>query len=118
MSDDDNIISDAINQKSEPIRFLTSQLDKQTKEYEEKIKNLMSSINKLKAKADKAEEEQKNQIRINIINNLKKERLNQEQIIQILRRKVSSHDQVVDKYLLEQINLKQEESRILTNEDL
>lgn len=88
------------------------------KSYEEKIKGLMNSISILSKKVEKAEEESKNQIRINIINSLKKERSDQEYIIQLLRKRIGEDSLVIDRYLLEQTKLKFGETHVELYEEL
>lgn len=114
---EDDLLQEAIIKKNEKIQELTNQLEAQKKGYEEKIKILNSSVNKLKTKADKVEEDQKNTIRISTINDLRKERKDQEMVIALLRKKIGD-EQATDKYLLDEFNKKLGEQRIPLYEDM
>ena len=115
--DENEILSNALDSKQTKIENLNLQLENQKKIYEDKIKNLMNSINLLKQKATKLENESNNDVRVNIIKDLRNERKDQELIIALLKKKLAN-DQATDKYLLDEMTKKQGENRIPTYEDM
>ena len=117
MSDEENIFKETINKKAKEIDRLTKNNEEQKKSYEDKIKNLMSSIFTLKSKADELNTNSKDNVRVNIINNLKTERKDQENIIVLLRKMISDEERV-DKYLLKEFKSCKGDNRIPTYEEL
>lgn len=105
------------NRKDDQIELLELQLKSQKKDYEEKIKNLMNSINLLKSKCSKIENESTSDARVNIIKELRNERKDQEYIISLLKKKLGN-DNETDKYLLKEMANKLGENRAPTYEDM
>lgn len=117
MEEENKMLSTALSKKNERLEEMTTQLDSQKKAYEDKIKNLMNSINTLKAKCSKLESESSSDVRVNIIKELRNERKDQENIITLIRKKLGN-DQETDKYLLKELDLKLGENRNPTYEDM
>ena len=86
------------------------------RDYESKIKNLMNSINTLQKKSDKIEKESHDNVRVEIIKNLKSERKDQEQVITLLRKFIGKNDEV-NKFLLNEFK-KGGDQRVLSYEEL
>ncbi len=113
---DQQILDEALTKKNKEYENLKNQHLEMRKNYEAKIKNLMNSINLLKSEKTMIETTTKDNIRVNIINKLKEERADQEQIIVLLRKMLGDEDRV-DKYLIKEF-AKKGAQRALTYEEL
>jgi hypothetical protein len=100
---DQQILDEALSKKNKEFENLKTQYNEMKKTFENKIKNLMNSISQIKAEKDMVENNNKDNIRVNIINKLKEERKDQESIISLLRKLISDEDKV-DKYLAREFN--------------
>jgi len=94
-----NVLDSALSKKNKELERLQKSLEDQKKSYDAKIKNLMGSINALKAEAQKYEDESKDNVRVGIIKKLNNDIKDQEQVI-VLIRKLHGNDKEVDEYLL------------------
>jgi hypothetical protein len=99
------ILDEALTKKNKEFDNLKNQYLDTKKNYETKIKNLMSSINTLKSEKTLIETNTKDNIRVNIINKLKEERSDQELIINLLRKLIGDEDKI-DKYLTKEFSKK------------
>jgi hypothetical protein len=113
---DNDAINQALKKKDKEIEKANQKLEEMKKSYETKIKNLMSSINQLKAEKTEVESFSKDNVRVNIINNLKKDLKDKENVITLLRKLIGDEEKV-DKFLLKEFG-KQGESRIMTYEEM
>jgi hypothetical protein len=102
---DSNVLDEALIKKNKDIERLTRQIEEQKKNYEIKIKNLMNSIGNLKTQNQEIESTTKDNVRVSIINKLKEERKDQEQVINHLRKLIGDEEKV-DKYLLKEFDKK------------
>ena len=110
------VLDEALTKKNKEYETLKNQNYEMKKNYETKIKNLMNSITLLKSEKDNVENSSKDNIRVNIINKLKDERKDQEQIIELLRKLILDEDKV-DKFLMKEFS-KKGNQRIATYEEL
>lgn len=110
------VLDEALTKKNKEYETLKNQNYEIKKNYDSKIKNLMNSITLLKSEKDNAENSSKDNIRVNIINKLKDERKDQEQIIELLRKLILDEDKV-DKFLMKEFT-KKGNQRIATYEEL
>jgi len=94
-----NVLDSALSKKNKELERLQKSLEDQKKSYDAKIKNLMGSINALKAEAQKYEDESKDNVRVGIIKKLNNDIKDQEKVI-VLIRKLHGNDKEVDEYLL------------------
>ena len=83
---DEEILDQALAKKNKEIDLLNERNEKMKKEYESKIKNLMNSINTLNNKVLKMENESRDNVRVEIIQKLREERKDQQQVILLLRK--------------------------------
>jgi len=113
---DQQILDEALCKKNREYEELKNKNFEIKKNFETKIKNLMNSINQLKSEKNQIESSTKDNIRVNIINKLKEERADQEQIISLLRKLISDEDKV-DKFLTKEFS-KKGANRLSTYEEL
>jgi chromosome segregation ATPase len=99
------ILDEALVKKNKEIDRLTNQIEDMKRNYDTKIKNLMGSIGTLKNKNSDLENTSKDNIRVSIINKLKEERKDQEQVIELLRRMINDEERV-DKFLMKEFDKK------------
>jgi hypothetical protein len=112
---DNEILDQALTKKNKEIERLTSSIEDIKKGYEVKIKNLMSSINTLKAKNDELNNNTKENVRVTQIKALKQEVADKEKVIFLLRKMIDDEERV-DKYLLKEFG-KLGDQRLLTYEE-
>ncbi len=112
---DNDVLSEALKKKNNEIDKITRQMEDQKKSYEAKIKNLSNSIGKLSNQKQNLEDTNKDNIRVNIINKLKQERKDQEEVINLLRKLIGDEERV-DKYLLKEFNKKGDEHKMTYEE--
>jgi len=110
------ILDEALQKKNKGIEKLANQLEETKKNYEAKIKNYMNAINNLKTQNQNLESTAKDNVRVSIINKLKEERKDQENVIELLRKLIADEDRV-DRYLLKEFE-KKGGGRIPTYEEL
>ena len=113
---DNYVLDEALKKKDKEIEKINIKFEDQKKNYEQKIKNLMSSIGMLKADNSNLEMISKDNVRVNIINNMKKELKDKESVINLLRKMIGDEEKV-DKYLLKEFG-KQGEGRLPSFEDM
>jgi len=93
------VLEVALTKKNKEVDNLQKSMESQKKEYDQKIKHLMSSIEKLKSESQRMENDSKDNIRVNIIKKLNSEIKDQEQVIMLIR-KLHGKDKEVDEYLM------------------
>ena len=81
-----NVLDSALSKKNKELERLQKSLEDQKKSYDAKIKNLMGSINALKAEAQKYEDESKDNVRVGIIKKLNNDIKDQEKVIVLIRK--------------------------------
>lgn len=113
---EDEVLAKALAKKNKEIDELNQKNEDMKRDYESKIKNLMNSINTLQKKSDKIEKESHDNVRVEIIKNLKSERKDQEQVITLLRKFIGKNDEV-NKFLLNEFK-KGGDQRVLSYEEL
>ena len=113
---EEEVLSKALAKKNKEIDEVNKKYEDMKRDYESKIKNLMNSINVLQKKSDQIEKESHENVRVDIIKNLRKERKDQEQVITLLRKFIGKNDEV-DKYLINEFK-KGGDQRMLTYEEL
>ena len=113
---DSKILDEALQKKNKEIEKLTTQIEETKKNYEAKIKNCMNAINNLKTQNQNLENTAKDNVRVSIINKLKEERKDQENVIELLRKLIADEDKV-DRFLLKEFD-KKGGGRIPTYEEL
>ena len=113
---DNNVLDEALKKRDKEIEKFNSKFEEQKKSYEKKIKNLMSSITQLKAEKNELETSSKDNVRVNIINNMKNELKDKEIVINILRKLIGDEEKV-DKLILKEFG-KQGEFRMPSFEDM
>lgn len=113
---DSKILDEALQKKNKEIEKLTTQIEETKKNYEAKIKNCMNAINSLKTQNQNLENTAKDNVRVSIINKLKEERKDQENVIELLRKLIADEDKV-DRFLLKEFD-KKGGGRIPTYEEL
>jgi len=113
---DSKILDEALQKKNKEIEKLATQLEETKRNYEAKIKNYMNAINNLKTQNQNLESTAKDNVRVSIINKLKEERKDQENVIELLRKLISDEDRV-DRYLMKEFE-KKGAGRIPTYEEL
>jgi hypothetical protein len=99
------ILDEALGKKNKEVDKIAKQMEEMKKGYEAKIKNLMKSIEGLKTQKSEMENTTKDNIRVSIINKLKEERKDQENVIALLRKLIGDEDKV-DKFLLKEFDKK------------
>jgi hypothetical protein len=99
------ILDEALGKKNKEVEKIARQMEEMKKGYETKIKNLMKSIEGLKSQKSEIENTTKDNIRVSIINKLKEERKDQENVISLLRKLIGDEDKV-DKFLLKEFDKK------------
>lgn len=121
---DEEILDQALAKKNKEIDLLNERNEKMKKEYESKIKNLMNSINTLNNKVLKMENESRDNVRVEIIQKLREERKDQQQVILLLRKYIKDlssdkekEDLKVNKYLINNFK-KNGDQRVLSYEEL
>ena len=121
---DEEILDQALAKKNKEIDLLNERNEKMKKEYESKIKNLMNSINTLNNKVLKMENESHDNVRVEIIQKLREERKDQQQVILLLRKYIKDlssdkekEDLKVNKYLINNFK-KNGDQRVLSYEEL
>ncbi len=95
------VLDEALTKKNKELDKCQRALEDQKKTYEAKIKNLMGSINSLKAESNQIQNDNKDNIRVSIIKKLKQDIKDQEQVIHLIR-KLHGNDPQVDEYLLKE----------------
>ena len=105
-----------ISNQREQINLLKQKILENKREYDEKTKNLMNSISNLEKDKEELTKLSKDNYRVKIINDLKKERKDQEQVITLLRKYVNNNKEI-DKYLLNEFS-KNGDQRLATYEEL
>lgn len=120
----EDILDQALVKKNKEIDLLNERNEKMKKEYESKIKNLMNSINTLNNKVLKMENESHDNVRVEIIQKLREERKDQQQVILLLRKYIKDlssdkekEDLKVNKYLINNFK-KNGDQRVLSYEEL
>ena len=113
---DSKILDEALQKKNKEIEKLTTQIEETKKNYEAKIKNCMNAINNLKTQNQNLENTAKDNVRVSIINKLKEERKDQENVLELLRKLIADEDKV-DRFLLKEFD-KKGGGRIPTYEEL
>ena len=104
---DKDVLDQALIKKDKEIELLNERNERMKIEFNAQKKNLMNSIEELKKKSKKLEDESKNEKRVQIINKLREERKEQEKIILLLR-----------KYILNLAKDNQEEEELKLNKYL
>ena len=74
-----DVLDQALIKKDKEIELLNERNERMKIEFNAQKKNLMNSIEELKKKSKKLEDESKNEKRVQIINKLREERKDQEQ---------------------------------------
>lgn len=110
------VLNQALSKKNREIDVLNKKNEDMKREYESKVKNLMNSIESLKKKTETMESESHENVRVKIINDLRSERKDQEQVITLLRKFIGK-DIEVDKYLIKEFK-KNGDQRMLSYEEL
>jgi len=122
----EEILDQALMKKNKEIDLLNERNERMKVEYEAKTKNLMNSITILQKKVSKMEQESHDNERVKIIQKLREERKNQEQVILLLRKYIKDlqpeeekekEDIKVNKYLINYFK-KNGDQRVLTYEEL
>lgn len=114
---DQQILDEALGKKTKEFENLKTQYIELKQKSENKIKNLMNSITQIKSEKDQIENNNKDNIRVNIINKLRTERKDQEIIITLLRKLISDEDRV-DKFLAKEFDKRGAHTlRIMTYEE-
>ena len=113
---DETKLNQTIKKQAKEIDLLQKTNDEIKHNYDSTIKNLMGSIETLKRQNKEYENMSKDNVRVKIIQDLKKERKDQEQVITLLRKYIANEGEV-DKYLLKEFN-KNGEQRLLSYEEL
>lgn len=113
---DETKLNQIIKKQKNEIELLQQNNDEIKHNYDSTIKNLMGSIETLKKQNKEYENMSKDNVRVKIIQDLKKERKDQEQVITLLRKYIANEGEV-DKYLLKEFN-KNGEQRLLSYEEL
>lgn len=113
---DNNVLDQALKKKDKEIEKINQKFEEMKRNYETKIKNLMGSISQLKSDKAEVENSSKDNVRVNIINGLKKEVKERESVIVLLRKYINDEEKV-DKYLLKEFG-KQGENRMPSYEEL
>jgi DNA repair exonuclease SbcCD ATPase subunit len=98
---DNEILDQALSKKNKEIEALRRQLDDTKKSYDMKVKNLMNSINGLKTENQTLSNSTKDNVRVNLIKQLKTENTDKEKVITLLRKMIDD-DERVDTYLLKE----------------
>ena len=114
--EDTKTLNQTIKKQTKEIDLLKKQTDEMKNNYDSTIKNLMGSIDTLKRQNSEYEKMSKDNVRVKIIQDLKKERKDQEQVISLLRKYISNEGEV-DEYLLKEFN-KNGEQRLYSYEEL
>lgn len=113
---DSSVLNETLKKKNKEIELLAAKNEEIKKEYEMKAKNLMGSIATLQKQNRDLENQSKDNVRVEIIKNLKQERKDQEQVITLLRKYIANELEV-DKYLLNNFK-KSGEMHLATYEEL
>lgn len=100
---DQQVLDEALTKKNKEFENLKHQYNEMKLSFEKKIKNLMNSISQIKAEKDMIENNNKDNVRVDIIKKLREERKDQEIIITLLRKLISDEDRV-DKYLAKEFS--------------
>lgn len=113
---EEGVLNQALAKKNKEIDSLNRKNEEMKREYDAKIKNLMNSIEKLQKQNANMENESHENVRVKIINDLRAERKDQEQVITLLRKFIGK-DVEVDKYLIKEFK-KNGDQRMLSYEEL
>ena len=123
---DKDVLDQALIKKDKEIELLNERNERMKIEFNAQKKNLMNSIEELKKKSKKLEDESKNEKRVQIINKLREERKDQEQTILLLRKYIlnlarenkEEEEIKLNKYLIENKKKKYGEQRYISYEEL
>ena len=123
---DKDVLDQALIKKDKEIELLNERNERMKIEFNAQKKNLMNSIEELKKKSKKLEDESKNEKRVQIINKLREERKDQEQTILLLRKYIlnlarenkEEEEIKLNKYLIEYRKEKYGEQRYISYEEL
>ncbi len=117
MAEKEEILNETLYKKNKELQSIQKLNEEIKREYEEKIKNLEGSISTLKKQNAEMYAQAQDNKRIEIIEKLKSERKEQEQIITLIR-KMINNDKDVNLYLSKEFFTKNGENRKFSYEEL
>ena len=117
MSEKEEILNETLYKKNKELQTIKKLNEDVKREYDEKIKNLEGSISTLKKQNAEMYAQSQDNKRIEIIEKLKSERKEQEQIITLIR-KMINNEKDINSYLSKECFTKNGENRKLSYEEL
>ena len=117
MAEKEEILNETLYKKNKELQSIQKLNEEIKREYEEKIKNLEGSISTLKKQNAEMYAQAQDNKRIEIIEKLKSERKEQEQVITLIR-KMINNDKDVNLYLSKEFFTKNGENRKFSYEEL
>ena len=117
MAEKEEILNETLHKKNKELQSIQKLNEEIKREYEEKIKNLEGSISTLKKQNAEMYAQAQDNKRIEIIEKLKSERKEQEQVITLIR-KMINNDKDVNLYLSKEFFTKNGENRKFSYEEL
>ena len=117
MSEKEEILNETLYKKNKELESIKKLNEEIKREYDEKIKNLEGSISTLKKQNAEMYAQAQDNKRIEIIEKLKSERKEQEQVITLIR-KMINNDKDVNLYLSKEFFTKNGENRKFSYEEL